>query len=194
MIIKESGAIRSHLNFFYLFGKTVVGLTNAFAYVLSANQSVLFSFLKELGIHISDTENNFSDIEISVERKREEGLTGIEIFSKNAFHVIIEAEVGNNKFLRQKKQYLSSFENVPQKVLCFISQTNEFRLLERKDIKVKNLNWQHIDSFLDERVRLPKNLLKDGTREKGRDEDWISAMIPPDMCVSFEAFIKHMTV
>lgn len=328
MIIKETGAIRSHLNFFNLFGNKETGLTKAFAYVLSSNQLVLFSFLRELGIHISNTENNFSNIEISIERKRIEGRTDIEIFYKNRFHLIIEAKVGSNKVLKQKTQYLSSFEKVPQKVLCFISQINEYRKVKTTEINVKNLNWLHIDSFidekqflddiivrnfqlylrrffkmkaqkeilvqdlgnkkdmkiykdyavyrqavifgsplyfapyftraskqpegegiayiskvlgiitcktkelpafreelltfcdndkkkvnkwlegvslfkdnnestfffLDEKVKLPKNLLKDGSREKGRGKDWIAAMIPPNRCVSFEEFIKHMNV
>ena len=326
MIIKESGSTRKHLNFFYLFGDKETGLTKAFAYVLSVNRLVMFSFLKELGINISNTDNNFSNIEISIERKREEGRTDIEILYKNKFHVIIEAKVGSNKVLQQKTQYLTSFENVSEKVLCFISQINEFRKIESSDIKVKNLNWINIDSFLDEKkylddvivrnfqlylrrffkmkaqkeilvqdlgnendmkiykdydvyrqavifgsplyfapyftrasnqsegegigyiskvlgiiscktkeipafreellnfsdndsskvnkwlagislfedneehtfffldekVRLPQNLLKDGTREKGRGKDWIAAMIPPNRCVTFEEFIKHM--
>ena len=121
MIIKETGAIKTHLNFFYLFGNKETGLTKAFAYILSANQLLLFSFLRELGIHISNTDKNFSNIEISIERKRIEGRTDIELLYKNKFHVIIEAKVGNNKVLQQKTQYLSSFEDVPQKVLCFIS-------------------------------------------------------------------------
>lgn len=61
-------------------------------------------------------------------------------------------------------------------------------------IDLFNDNDEFTFFFLDEKFRLPKNLLKDGTREKGRDEDWIAAMIPPNRCVSFEAFIKHMTV
>lgn len=328
MIIKETGAIKTHLNFFYLFGNKETGLTKAFAYILSANQLLLFSFLRELGIHISNTERNFSNIEISIERKRIEGRTDIELLYKNKFHVIIEAKVGNNKVLQQKTQYLSSFEDVPQKVLCFISQINEYRKIDTKEINIKNLNWLQIDSFIDEKkylddilvrnfqlylrrffkmkaqkeilvqdlsnqndmkiyknfdvyrqavifgsplyfapyftkpsnqpegegiayiskvlgiiscktkdlpafkedllnfcendknkvdkwlkgislfndnnestffflddkVKLPKNLLKDGTRGKGRGIDWIAAKIPKNRCVSFEEFIKHMNV
>ena len=63
-----------------------------------------------------------------------------------------------------------------------------------KGISLFNDNSESTFFFLDDKVKLPKNLLKDGTREKGRGKDWIAAMIPPNRCVSFEEFIKHMNV
>ncbi|MCK4339629.1 MAG: hypothetical protein KAW87_06555 [Candidatus Cloacimonetes bacterium] len=46
--------------------------------------------------------------------------------------------------------------------------------------------------FLDEPMKLNKNLLKDGTINKGRGKGWISAMIPPNRCVTFKEFIKRL--
>ncbi len=46
--------------------------------------------------------------------------------------------------------------------------------------------------FLDEPLSFKTPLRKDGGREKGRGKDWIAAMIPPNRCVSFTDFIKHI--
>lgn len=46
--------------------------------------------------------------------------------------------------------------------------------------------------FLDDPVRLKKNLLKDKGREKGRGAGWIAANIPKNRCVSFGEFVKRM--
>ena len=46
--------------------------------------------------------------------------------------------------------------------------------------------------FLDKPLRLNKNLLKDGTIKKGRGKGWISAMIPPNRCVTFNEFTKRL--
>ena len=46
--------------------------------------------------------------------------------------------------------------------------------------------------FLDEPLTFKSALRKDPGREKGRGKDWIAAMIPPNRCVSFIDFIKHI--
>ena len=46
--------------------------------------------------------------------------------------------------------------------------------------------------FLDNSVQLKTILKKDGTRDVGRGKNWIAAQIPPNRCVTFEEFIKHM--
>lgn len=46
--------------------------------------------------------------------------------------------------------------------------------------------------FLADAVKLKTTLKKDGTREVGRGKNWIAAQIPPNRCVTFEEFIKHM--
>ncbi len=48
--------------------------------------------------------------------------------------------------------------------------------------------------FLGSPLRLNKNLLKDGTREKGRGKNWIAAMIPKNRSVTFEEFIRRMNM
>lgn len=46
--------------------------------------------------------------------------------------------------------------------------------------------------FLDEPLKFKKALRKDGGIQKGRGKDWIAAQIPPNRCVSFIDFIKHI--
>jgi len=46
--------------------------------------------------------------------------------------------------------------------------------------------------FLDEPLTFKSPLRKDGGREKGRGKNWIAAMIPPNRCVSFSDFLKHI--
>jgi hypothetical protein len=46
--------------------------------------------------------------------------------------------------------------------------------------------------FLDSPLRFKNPLRKDGGIEPGRGKDWIAAHIPPNRCVSFIDFIKHI--
>jgi len=48
--------------------------------------------------------------------------------------------------------------------------------------------------FLDEPLRLKRNLLKDGTTEKGRGKGWIAAKIPKNRCVTFKEFTRRLMV
>jgi hypothetical protein len=46
--------------------------------------------------------------------------------------------------------------------------------------------------FLDEPLKLSKNLIKEGTTIKGRGKGWIAAMIPKNRCVTFQEFAKRL--
>jgi len=46
--------------------------------------------------------------------------------------------------------------------------------------------------FLDKPLKFDEPLRKDGGIEKGRGKNWIAGMIPPNRCVSFSEFIKHI--
>lgn len=46
--------------------------------------------------------------------------------------------------------------------------------------------------FLDEPLVLPEPLRKSGGKKKGRGKDWIAAQVPPNRCVSFIDFLKHV--
>jgi hypothetical protein len=55
-----------------------------------------------------------------------------------------------------------------------------------------NKNTIYTYYFLDEPLTFKNPLKKDGGREKGRGKNWIAAMIPPNRCVSFTDFIRHI--
>jgi hypothetical protein len=46
--------------------------------------------------------------------------------------------------------------------------------------------------FLDKPIKFTNALRKDGGIKKGRGKNWIAAMIPPNRCVTFSEFIKHI--
>lgn len=153
-VIKQKGTTRMQSNFFHLFGDKETGLTKAFAYVLSTNRKLLFKFLREMGIIVNNTDDNFKAITIETEKvHHEHGRTDIEIKLDGRFHLIIEAKVGTNKEITQRYRYpeilLKSDETV--RVLCFITQTNEHWFASGEEgIAVKNINWILIDELTDD--------------------------------------------
>ena len=57
-----------------------------------------------------------------------------------------------------------------------------------KDIPTETYTYY----FLDNPLKFNRPLRKDGGIEKGRGKDWIAAQIPPNRCVSFIDFVKHI--
>ena len=125
MKLKHKNFASTTLNRFDLLGTNEVGLSKSFAYLISVEPKVLYSFLRSIGIKVKNTSNNYLKTTIEIERKREEGRTDIEIHQKGKFHVIIECKVGKNRLKSQRAQYLESFIDEPQKVLCFITQEHD---------------------------------------------------------------------
>lgn len=56
----------------------------------------------------------------------------------------------------------------------------------------ENKNIIHTYFFLDTPLTFKNALRKDGGIKKGRGKNWIAAMIPPNRCVTFTEFIKHI--
>lgn len=152
MIIKPAGIENHTINQFYLLGYDETGLSKAFAFTLSRNPEFLFSFLRFIGLGIKNTKNRFRNISIQIEKKREQGRTDIEIYSENDFHVIIECKVGNNKIEKQRVQYLEAFSNTPTKILCILTQTNDYKLQMDEEIEIVNMGWNDVDSLIDEKL------------------------------------------
>ena len=160
-VIKQSGVTKAQGNFFYLFGKKEPGLTKAFAFVLGENKDLLFAFLKSIGVDVRKSESAFRAIEIKIEHVHgEDGRTDIEIKQKGVFHVIVEAKVGNNRITGQLTQYLDDFDDVPQKVMCFITQINEHRIPSTDGIHFKSISWVFVDRLIDERDFLKDPLIQ----------------------------------
>lgn len=152
MIIKPEGIENHSINQFYLLGYDETGLSKAFAYILSKNSEFLFIFLRSIGLKIKNTSNRFRKISIQIEKKRDQGRTDIEIYSKNDFHVIIECKVGNNKIEKQREQYLEAFSEVPTKILCVLTQTNDYKLQVNNHIEIVNIGWNDIDNLIEDKL------------------------------------------
>ncbi len=125
MRIKRQHYKGTALNRFDLLGNEEPGLSKAFAYLLAVEPSILYRFLRELGIRVKNTDSILKETTIDVERKRQEGRTDIEIRHPGKYHVIVECKVGSNRIKDQRSQYRSCFGNEPQKVLCFITQERD---------------------------------------------------------------------
>ncbi len=152
MIIKPEGIENYSINQFYLLGYDETGLSKAFAYILSKRPEFLFTFLRFIGLTIKNTPNRFRNISIQIEKKREQGRTDIEILSKNYFHVIIECKVKSNKIEKQREQYLDAFSDVPNKILCILTQTNDYKLKMNEQIEIVNIGWNDVDSLIEDKL------------------------------------------
>jgi hypothetical protein len=86
---------------------------------------------------------------VEIEHVRDEGRTDIEIKQRNKFHIIIECKIRSNRVKKQKKQYLKSFENELHKILCFITQQNDYKILMSENIEIRNLGWINVANLLD---------------------------------------------
>lgn len=144
MMLKNVEYNSTTLNRFDLLGNDEVGLAKAFAYLISSEPSILYSFLRDIGIRIRNTSSNYLTTSIEIEKVRDEGRTDIEIKAEGKFHVIIECKVGRNRITRQRKQYIKSFEDVPQKVLCFITQERDFNRETDSGIEIHYRGWLDI--------------------------------------------------
>ncbi len=151
MILKKKNFLRCVLSPFDLFGKDEEGLSKAFAYTIAKEPKALYGFLHYLGLSVKNTKNNFKSTSIQLEKKYRVKRTDIEIKQKNKFHIIIECKVRKNKVLKQRRQYLNCFDDVPCKIMCFITQVNDYQVQKYKDIKVCNIGWIEIINIYNDR-------------------------------------------
>lgn len=156
MIIKHQQRTASHLTPFDLFGTNETGLSKAFAYVLAKEKDVLFVFLRFLGIYTKNTYRNFRDTSIKIENFRPEGRTDIEILHSNLFHVITECKIHKGRIRHQRTQYLQCFEDVPNRVMCFITQERDTNKQKYNGIITRHVSWMDILDVL-EGARLATN-------------------------------------
>ena len=137
MKLKHKNYDSTTLNRFDLLGDNEVGLAKSFAYLISCERNILYPFLRDIGITARNSESNYRETTIEIEKHRDEGRTDIEIRQKNKFHVIVECKVGKNWIGRQRTQYLSAFNDstAKEKVMCFITQQEDWHW-ERRDENV----------------------------------------------------------
>jgi len=144
VIIKRESYKGSVLNRFDLLGYDETGLSKAFAYLLAVEPSILYRFLRDIGIKVQNTQANLNKTTIDIERKRQEGRTDIEIRQHGKFHVIVECKVGCNRIKNQRSQYLTCFEGEPQKALCFITQERDCNLEISPNVAIYYRGWLDI--------------------------------------------------
>nr|WP_281169387.1 PD-(D/E)XK nuclease family protein [Flavobacterium gelidilacus] len=81
------------------------------------------------------------------------------------------------------KSDLEGFANNKEQVITWINGVKN-----GKDIPTETYTYY----FLDNPLKFNRPLRKDGGIQKGRGKDWIAAQIPPNRCVSFIDFVKHI--
>ncbi len=82
----------------------------------------------------------------------------------------------------------------------FISDLENFKTNDNQvDKWIKGVKYDKNDAnklysyyFLDEPLKFKNALRKDGGIKKGRGKNWIAAQIPPNRCVSFTDFVRHI--
>ncbi len=161
MIIKKHGYLETPLTVHDLLGYDENGLSKAFAYTISKEPIALYRFLQFIGISIKNTENNYKATEILIEKKHSEGRTDIEIKQENKFHLIIESKVKTNKISEQKTQYLSCFDDEPQKCICFITQIHDYQKQLYDSVIIRNIGWIEIANLYDSKEFLEKPIISD---------------------------------
>lgn len=175
MKLKHKKYNSTTLNRFDLLGNDETGLAKSFAYLLSIEPTILYRFLRDIGVNIKYSKSNYLNTTIETEKTRNEGRTDIEIKQDGKFHIIIECKVGKNRIKNQRVQYLPSFENTPTKVLCFITQERDCNREMSSDVDIYYRGWLDIIDLVDskdyERSEVIKEFVSYATRGfKMRDQ------------------------
>jgi len=158
MILKQEKRTASHLTPLDLLGTDEKGLSKAFAYVLAKDKDALFVFLCFLGIRVKNTSKKFLTTSVEIEHSRPEGRTDIEILHPGSFHVIAECKIHKGKILNQRTQYLRSFEDVPNRIMCFITKERDTNKQKHNGITTRHISWMDILDVLED-ARLKDNTI-----------------------------------
>jgi hypothetical protein len=154
MILKHPDCAASHLTPLDLLGDDETALSKAFAYVLAKERSSLFVFLRYIGVRVKNTDANYLATTVEIEHSRSEGRTDIEILNPWSYHIIVECKVNAGKVSAQRTQYLKCFQDVPHRVMCFITQVRDTNTQKHSGITTRHLSWLDIlDVFEAERLQ-----------------------------------------
>jgi hypothetical protein len=141
MILKHPECAASHLTPLDLLGDDETTLSKAFAYVLAKERSSLFVFLRYIGVRVKNTDANYLATTVEIEHSRSEGRTDIEILNPWSYHIIVECKVNAGKVSAQRTQYLKCFQDVPHRVMCFITQVRDTNTQKHSGITTRHLSW-----------------------------------------------------
>ena len=92
MKLKHENYDSTTLNRFDLLGNDEVGLAKSFAYLISCERNILYSFLRDIGITARNTELNYRETTIEIERHRDEGARILKFVKKINFMLLLNVK------------------------------------------------------------------------------------------------------
>ena len=120
---------------------------------------MFFCFIKLLGIKLSNSLLNFSKFRIEIQRKREAGITDIEITDEEKIHIIVECKIKQGKVRRQRTQYNKEFTKNCGKYLCLLTEVYDSNIQMEGDVKVITLSWYDIITVFNTKDFLSKEIV-----------------------------------
>lgn len=149
--LKETGLESSTLVEFDLLRHDEDALSASLAFLLSEDRYFYFDFLKEIiGLDRRNSKSHFKEVEVEIQKKRDEGITDIELLKKDDYHVIIECKIGSSGVGYQSTQYLESFEDVENRYIGFLTQEFQTFSLPGKDVNDVYITWLDVLNLIDE--------------------------------------------
>lgn len=162
MILKTSGTSNTNHTLLDLIGNNEVALAKIFAFLVSSDTDCYFAFIRFLGISIKKSAENFNKSKVTIERRRKEGRTDIELEQEGKYRIIIECKVRKGIIKNQRHQYLSAFDDVDgKKILCFLTQERDTNKQIANDIIIKNTSWIEIIELFNNKKFISKPLVND---------------------------------
>ena len=159
MILKNTNSRQSPYNYFDILGNDENALSKAFSYLLSIDKDCFFKFMKKLGIKIHNTQDNYNKFRIEIQKKREAGITDIEITDGKTYHIIVECKIKNGKVTNQRTQYNKEFIKGCRKILCLLTEVYDSNFQKEKDVEVISISWLDIINDLNNQEFLSKDIV-----------------------------------
>lgn len=162
MILKRVETHKTSYNLLDLLGTDENALSKAFAFLLATDKDCYFQFLQHLDIRVKNTEINYKQSTITIQKKRKEGITDIEITQSDKYHIIVECKIRKGKVDKQRTQYLPSFnKNAQHKLLCILTQERDTNKQIEDDVTIRNTSWLEIIELYNNKHFLHKQIASD---------------------------------
>ncbi len=162
MILKRADTFKTSYDLLDLLGTDENALSKAFAYLIASDKDCFFKFLRHLNIRVKNTENNYKQSTITIQKRRDEGITDIEITQTDKYHIIVECKIGKSKVDKQRTQYLTAFDkDSKHKLLCILTQERDTNKQIADDVTIKNTSWLEIIELYNNKYFLNKPIVSD---------------------------------
>jgi hypothetical protein len=121
-------------NVFALLGDLETALTKSLGFMLNHNKSLLYTFLRTIGILDRKSLKSVRKAEVEIEVPDRHGRTDIEVKFKDVFYVIIECKVGGNLPSKQQLQrYCQKLLTLNgERKLCVITEVDSKDWFEKE--------------------------------------------------------------